>query len=215
MRAALPLCVSAVLVGAAGCSTTPTDTSAEQAPAPTQSDSAAGADDSSPGDADNADAANTDAGTSDPATRDIVADPPTKTAHDALAAAQKLFDGKPSKIELEWRHNTSLEYKVELVSAQETYEVKFDAETLEVLKEELETLDADDNDLDEVFTPGDVVDLDVAAGAASKAQEGTIREWKLEGKDDGRVLYEFDIVPPGVRDDIEVKVDAFTGDVVS
>lgn len=166
MRAALALCASAVLVGAAGCSTTSSDTSAEQSPAPTQSDTAAGADDSATGDAGNtdggntdagnSDAGNSDAGTSDPATRDIVAEPPTKTAHDALAAAQKLFDGKPSKIELEWRHNTSLEYKVELVSAQEAYEVKFDAETLEVLKEERETLDADD-DLDEVFTPGDVV----------------------------------------------------------
>ncbi|MHA3723984.1 PepSY domain-containing protein [Leucobacter sp. HY1910] len=189
--------------------TAETEPGATPAPPPAQSDTATAATDDGGSDAGGA------SGAADSSQRDIVADPPAKTAHDALAAAQKIFDGKPSKVELERRHGETLEYKVKLVSPREEYDVQFDAETLEVLREEREPLDADDNDYDEVFSFEDVVPLADAAAVAREAQSGSIREWKLEGKDDGRVLYEFDIVPQGASDDVEVKVDAFSGSLVS
>ena len=51
-------------------------------------------------------------------------------------------------------------------------------------------------------------------GTARNEQDGAITSWKIEGKDDGSVQYEFDILPDGASDDIEVQVDAKDGSVI-
>lgn len=64
---------------------------------------------------------------------------------------------------------------------------------------------------------------DVVADPPSRTWEdavevdGTITTWKAEGKDTGKVIYEFDILSKGSAanaDDTEVQVDAVDGSIV-
>lgn len=153
----------------------------------------------------------TDEGSSD----DIVASPPEKSWQDALDAARDEFDGGVSKIELERQDRGGMEYKIELISSDTKFEIQFDADTLEVLSQKKDDLGDDaEKKQARIFDPADAIDLDEAADIARGEVDGVIEEWKLEGKDDGRVQYEFDIVPDGETDDIEVEIDALTGRVL-
>lgn len=146
---------------------------------------------------------------------DIVANPPAKTWQDALKAAKQEFSGDVAKIELERQASGGLEYKVELISKDTEYAVQYDADSLNKLSDKRDDLDDDDaEDRKETFDPDSVIDLDKAADAARQQQDGAIREWKIEGKDTGRVQYEFDIRPSGASNDTEVQIDAMDGSVV-
>lgn len=146
------------------------------------------------------------------ASADVVENAPAKSWKDALDAAKKSFDGKVDKIELEPRSGGGHEYKIELLSADEKYAVQYDADTLEKISEKTDDL-GDDADKKQAttFDESKVVDLDQAADAARERQDGTITKWKIEGKDTGRVQYEFDILPAGASEDEEVQIDATTG----
>lgn len=149
------------------------------------------------------------------AARDIINDPPDRSWRDALAAAREEFTGEVTKIELERRDEGGLEYKVELISDVTEYVVQFNADTLEKLSEDRENLGKDaDEDQQKAFDSSNVVDLVSAAETAREKQAGAIVEWKIEGKDSGRVQYQFDILPDDADDDVEVTVDAKTGEIV-
>lgn len=146
---------------------------------------------------------------------DVIANPPSKTSQEALAAAQKEFSGDVTKIELERQQGGGLEYKIELVSDKSEYSVQYDAETLEMISDKSEDLGDDAaEDRKKSFDPDTVIDLDQAVQAARKQQDGTIGKWKIEGKDTGRVQYEFDIRLSGSSEDVEVQIDAKDGSVV-
>lgn len=141
--------------------------------------------------------------------------PPAKTWQDALDAARERFSGGVTKIELEPRGGGGLEYKVELISNDTKYAVQYDAETLEKVSDESEKLGSDAAQKQKkTFDPTAMIGLDEAATTARQQQDGSITEWKLEGKDSGRVQFEFDILPIGASDDVEVQIDARDGSVV-
>src|SRR5215813_12435805 len=50
--------------------------------------------------------------------------------------------------------------------------------------------------------------------ALAKVPGGTIKEGEIE-KENGKLIWSFDIATPGTSDITEVNVDAFTGEVVS
>lgn len=202
--------LGSLLFGLAGCAAPDVTT-----PDPAQSVADGASDAKGTENPSNADASDNAADTSDTsAARDVVEQAPDATAAEALAAAQKLFAGEPTKIALDHRFDGSLEYDIELVSSTEKFEVELGADTLEVLSEEREPIDPGDDDLQEVFDLGAVVDLSKAAATARQAQPGVINEWNLEGDSDGRVVYEFDIVPDGATDDVEVAVNALTNELL-
>lgn len=152
-----------------------------------------------------------DEGSSD----DIVASPPEKSWQDALDAARAEFDGGVTKIELERQDRGGMEYKIELISSDTKFKIQFDADTLEVLSQKKDDLGDDAQEKQaRIFDPADAIDLEEAAETARGEIDGIIEEWKLEGEDDGRVQYEFDIVPDGETDDIEVEIDAISGRVL-
>lgn len=149
------------------------------------------------------------------AVADVVSDPPPKAMQEALDAALNEFSGDVTKIELEPGLGGRLEYKIELISSDTEYEVQYDASTLEKLSEEREALGEDaDQERQQAFDPDAVVSLEEAVNAARDYQAGAITEWKLEGKDNGLVQYEFDIQPGADADDVEVKVNAMDGSVI-
>lgn len=153
--------------------------------------------------------------TSAAAARDIINEPPDKSWRDALAAARDEFTGEVTKIELDRRDDGGLDYKIELISEVTEYVVQFDADTLEKLSEDRENLGDDaEEDQQKAFDSSNVIDLISAADTAREQQSGAIVEWKIEGEDSGGVQYQFDILPDGADDDVEVTVDAKTGEVV-
>lgn len=154
--------------------------------------------------------------TSNDMRRDLVDNPPGKSWQDALEAARGEFTGDPSKIELETNDRGTIEYKIELKSADTEYTVEYDAETLEKLSEEKESLgDEAAEELKETFDPDSLIGLKDAVATARGEQAGTITSWKIEGQDDGRAKYEFDILPEGSTQDIEVEIDAKDGTVIA
>lgn len=132
-----------------------------------------------------------------------------------IAAAREDFDGKVNKIELERQEGGGLEYEVEQLSETTKHVGEYDADSLARLSEKTDSLGDDAaEDLKETFDPGDLIDLDEAAKTARDEVDGVISQWKIEGKDSGKVVYEFDIRPQGASDGQEVHVDAEDGAIV-
>lgn len=134
---------------------------------------------------------------------------------DALTAARDKFSGDVSKIELETQQAGGLEYKIELVSADSEYAVQFDADSLEKLSEKRDDLGDDtEENRKKTFDPATLISLEDAASAAREQQNGVITKWKIEGKDNGVVQYEFDIQLDGASGDTEVQINAKDGSVI-
>src|SRR5699024_384888 len=154
-------------------------------------------------------------GTGGGATGDLIENPPEKTWQDALEAAEAQFDGDVTKIELEEEDSGRREYKIELISSDQKFSIKFDADTLDELRSKTDDLGSEaDEKRARVFDVDEIIDLDAAAQSDRDEVDGVIEEWKVEGKSNGSIEFEFDIVPPGATDDIEVEIDARTGDVL-
>ncbi len=147
---------------------------------------------------------------------DVVSRPPSKSAKDALEAARKDFDGQVSKIELEAKRGGGLEYKIEQKSGTAERAVQLDADSLATLSEKTEDLGDDAaEELKETFDPDALISLeDAAKTAREQVPDGVITKWKIEGKDTGKAIYEFDIRPQGAAQDQEVQVDAKDGSIV-
>lgn len=158
----------------------------------------------------------TDESQSSSDTRDVVDSPPTEDMHAALDATRDSLPGAVSKIELESAETGGLAYKIELVSEDMEYSAQFDADTLDQLGEDRDELDPDDaaEAQKQTFDINDLIDLDEAVGTARDEQDGAVTSWKIEGKDDGSVQYEFDILPDDATDDVEVQIDAEDGSVI-
>lgn len=134
---------------------------------------------------------------------------------DALDQARAEFGGDVSKIELELE-GKAYAYKVELVSDDQKFEYQIDANTGEVLEQETEDFSSDKVKTERKAKAVDitkVVDLDHAMETALAEQDGRIKEWKLEGSSSGP-RYEFDIEKVGSTDDVEIKIDALSGDLL-
>lgn len=103
-----------------------------------------------------------------------------------------------------------------LVSSDIKYIVEFDANTREKFYEREVSLGDEATQVREnTFTLKFVINVTEAAEVARKRQDGTTTEWELEGKHVGLVRYEFDILPAGVSDDIEIKIDAIDATFIS
>ncbi len=204
-RRTLPALVAiASLSALTACSSGGSDAAAESPPASSSTTSAAPSESSSSSSAKKA--------------VDVVADPPSKSWEDAVEAARGSFDGEVNKIELEQAETGGLEYKVEQISTTQKYAVQYDASSLETLSEKTDELGDDAAEKQgEAFDPANLIDLDEAAKTARDEVDGTITEWKAEGKDTGKVIYEFDVLPKGASpgdEDREVQVDANDGTLV-
>ena len=174
-----------------------------------------------PGDpADTPDAADTPGVGDADDNRDIVTDPPERSWEDALAAAQEAFpDSQPIMIQLERKDDGKLQYKIDLVSETEKYEVDMDADTLAKTSEDREELGLDaDSERQRRFDPAGLqTNLERATEIARGEQAGVVNKWKIEGNSDDNkppVHYEFEIDREGGLGDNTVKVDAATGEVI-
>ncbi|MBM9461891.1 PepSY domain-containing protein [Aeromicrobium sp. YIM 150415] len=149
------------------------------------------------------------AATTDLATADLAL-----SWQDAVTLAQDSFDGELASIELDEGHE-GLVYTIELVSADEEYEAVIGADDERVIAEETERIDDDDRaeKAAETVAVDDVVELDEAMRTALAEYDGQVVEWKLEGTSRGP-QYQFDIRADGDTEDVEVSVDAITGDLI-
>lgn len=135
---------------------------------------------------------------------------------DALDQAKEEFDGDVSKIELEVEGEAYV-YKVELLSDKQKFEYQIDANSGDVVEQ-----DTDDFSDDKVKTEREknaidldnVIDVEDAMQTALGERDGRVTEWKLEGKSSGP-RYEFDIENSDGTDDVEIQVDAVSGDLMS
>lgn len=146
---------------------------------------------------------------------DIVENPPQHTWEDALSKALEETDGDLLKVELEPNDSVGWEYELKFVTDSVKEEYKYNPDTLEQIGFESEDLSSDsDERTKRTFTADEILDLQEAAGIARDAQAGTIIEWKIEGKQGDRVEYQFEILPDGAADDVEVTIDALSGKVL-
>lgn len=146
--------------------------------------------------------------------RDLTAEDLDVSWQDALGTAQDAFDGRPTSIELSWETN-EWAYSIELVSDTEEYEAEISASSGEVVSESSDRLDDDDaaEAESEVIDTEGLVDVDDAIQAAVDEVDGRVTEWKLDGSPRGE-FFEIDVAPGDSGDDVEVTVDARSGEVV-
>lgn len=119
---------------------------------------------------------------------------------------------KLTEIKLDHSDSHGYLFKVEGVTEGKEHELNVDTHTAAILKVETE---ADDDDKsDEVFTYTDeIVEWTEAMKKALEKVGATAyaEEWELK-KENGKVVYEFDIINDG--DSVDVTVDALTGEVL-
>lgn len=110
------------------------------------------------------------------------------------------------KISLE-EDDRVLVYNIEGFDEEKEYELELNAENGQIISQEVDSNDLNDDDygiaLDLIVTPAQAME------GALVTNEGTsVKEWKLEAEKNG-IFYEVELY-----DDIEVKVNAETGEVI-
>ncbi|WP_040929594.1 PepSY domain-containing protein [Nosocomiicoccus massiliensis] len=133
----------------------------------------------------------------------------SKSIEDAIDEAKSRFDGQLTDIGVS-KENNQYVYKIELESDTEEYEVSLDVNDLSVVKEETEAEDDDDDN--KYFNYSDLVKVEDAIQTAKDNVNGKVKEWSTDF-DDGNLYYEIEIVQDN-GNDVDVKVDAYTGDFV-
>lgn len=129
---------------------------------------------------------------------------------DAIEEAKSKFDGELTEIGVSTENNQYI-YKIELESDTEEYEVSLDVNDLSVVEEETESEDdPEDNDY---FEYKDLVKIEDAIETAKKEVDGKVEEWSTDF-DDGKLYYEISIIQNSDNEDVDVIVDAYTGDFV-
>lgn len=133
----------------------------------------------------------------------------SKSIEDAIEEAKSRFDGQLTDIGVS-KENNQYVYKIELESDTQEYEVSLDVNDLSVVKEETEAED-DEND-NKYFNYSDLVKVEDAIQTAKDNVNGKVTEWSTDF-DDGNLYYEIEIVQDN-GNNVDVKVDAYTGDSV-
>lgn len=133
----------------------------------------------------------------------------SKSIEDAIDEAKSRFDGQLTDIGVS-KENNQYVYKIELESDTEEYEVSLDVNDLSVVKEETEAEDDDDDN--KYFNYSDLVKVEDAIQTAKDNVNGKVKEWSTDF-DDGNLYYEIEIVQDN-GNDVDVKVDAYTGGFV-
>ena len=133
----------------------------------------------------------------------------SKSIEDAIEEAKSRFDGQLTDIGVS-KENNQYVYKIELESDTQEYEVSLDVNDLSVVKEETEAED-DEND-NKYFNYSDLVKVEDAIQTAKDNVNGKVTEWSTDF-DDGNLYYEIEIVQDN-GNNVDVKVDAYTGDFV-
>lgn len=129
---------------------------------------------------------------------------------DAIEEARSKFDGELTDIGVSTKNNQYV-YKIELENDTEEYEVSLDVNDLSVVKEETEKEDdPEDNDY---FNYKDLVKVEDAIETAKKEVDGKVEEWSTDF-DDGKLYYEISIIQDSDNEDVDVIIDAYTGDFV-
>lgn len=133
---------------------------------------------------------------------------------DAVGAAQDAFEGDLIAVELEQERGEWL-YTIELTSNTQEFEAKISAESGELVGEEREHLEPDDaaEAADEVIEPDGLISAADAMTAATAEVAGAVHSWQLDGSWDG-TFFDIEIQASDMPGDVEVTVDAETGDVV-
>ncbi|GAB3045469.1 PepSY domain-containing protein [Virgibacillus ainsalahensis] len=123
------------------------------------------------------------------------------------------YDGTITEMELDKEFNRTV-YEVEIEGNGVSYEVKVDADTGEVLKENAKEYDGDDADDREEKavsnTDKNVITTEEAGKIALNEFSGTIVELELD-EDDDRLVYEIEI--ENGDNEAEFDIDAHTGEI--
>lgn len=122
--------------------------------------------------------------------------------------ALAIVNGTVTDIEFD-KERTGDVYEVEITTATEEHDLKFDAYTGELLKQRKETLDDDDDDRNMQFEQNPAVKItqEQAIEKALSKAKGTVAKVEL---DDG--VYEIEIVNGQIEYDIDIH--ATTGEIV-
>ncbi|QYA48579.1 PepSY domain-containing protein [Nosocomiicoccus ampullae] len=129
---------------------------------------------------------------------------------DAIEEAKSNFDGELTDIGVSTENNQYV-YKIELESDTEEYEVSLDVNDLSVVEEETEK--EDDSEDNDYFQYNDLVKVEDAIETAKKEVDGKVEEWSTDFED-GKLYYEISIIQNSDNEDVDVIIDAYTGDFV-
>nr|WP_300004971.1 PepSY domain-containing protein [Tissierella sp.] len=126
---------------------------------------------------------------------------------------EKYPDAEITKFELDEDMGTYL-YKIEAFDSEKEYEVKMDAKTGELLKDNVEQELVEDDDRDEVITKANIEKVDaLIEKSVSESEEGSkLDQWELEVEDMMTILEVK--VKQGTLDNIEYKYNVETGELV-
>lgn len=134
---------------------------------------------------------------------DIVEDPA-----DAISMAQENFDGDLTSLELDNDNNTWV-YEIDMESDEEDYELQLAVEDLSVVSENQEQ----DNNINiEGFNYEDAVPYDEAVQTAIDEVDGDLEGFSLE-IDNGQLEYEIELDNTSQDDDMDVVINAETGEI--
>ena len=129
---------------------------------------------------------------------------------DAIEEAKSKFDGELTDIGVSTKNNQYV-YKIELENDTEEYEVSLDVNDLSVVEEETEK--EDDSEDNDYFDYKDLVKVEDAIETAKKEVDGKVEEWSTDFED-GKLYYEISIIQDSDNEDVDVIIDAYTGDFV-
>lgn len=127
---------------------------------------------------------------------------------DAIEEAKSKFDGELTDIGVSTKNNQYV-YKIELENDTEEYEVSLDVNDLSVVEEETEK--EDDSEDNDYFDYKDLVKVEEAIETAKKEVDGKVEEWSTDFED-GKLYYEISIIQDSDNEDVDVIIDAYTGD---
>lgn len=146
----------------------------------------------------------------------------TLSTEEAQAKLQEEYQGTIKELELDEEGN-KLYYEAEIIGVDhdQEYEVKMDAETGEIVKEQVEGIELEEkqsgenagnkNDAAPSQHPDYFIDARHAIDIATEAFGGTVVKYELD-RDDGRMIYELELY--NHQQEAEMDIDAKTGKIL-
>ncbi|WP_052360566.1 PepSY domain-containing protein [Oceanobacillus manasiensis] len=125
------------------------------------------------------------------------------------------YSGTITELELE-KDATRTVYEVEVTDTENEIDLKLDASSGEVLSEKSKKVDLEDDRDDVEITTKDVqkgefITVKEAISISKEQFDGEVREVELD-EDDGRVVYEIELIKD--RKEADFEIDAVTGEVL-